>query len=184
METNMSEQALPEQPVETQQFQKTAPSTKEVIAYLAGKFPHCFILDGEVKPLKIGLFQDLAVALEGDEFVSKTSLRHALRAYTMSWRYLSACQIGAVRVGIQGEEAGEVDVQQAEHAAQTLAEAKAAFAERKAQQRKEQRKAFFKQKAREENAKKRSERKAAEPAKASTQSLEALANKFAHAKAR
>lgn len=170
---------MSEQQLETQQ--KTALPLKEVIAYLCEKFPNCFIAEGEAKPLKIGLFQELAVALEGDEKVSKTSLRQALRNYTMSWRYLHACRDGAVRVGLNGEKAGVVDTQQAEHAAQTLAEAKAAYAQRRAEaakeQRKVQRKEFFKQKAREENAKKRSESKTNAP-KASLESLAALESKF------
>lgn len=170
---------MSEQQLETQQ--KTALPLKEVIAYLCEKFPNCFIAEGEAKPLKIGLFQELAAALEGDEKVSKTSLRQALRNYTMSWRYLHACRDGAVRVGLSGEEAGVVDTQQAEHAAQTLAEAKAAYAQRRAEaakeQRKVQRKEFFKQKAREENAKKRSESKTNAP-KASLESLAALESKF------
>lgn len=172
---------MSEQQVEVQQNLKTTLSTKEVIAYLCEKFPLCFIPEGEAKPLKIGLFQELADALEGDEKVSKTLLRQALRNYTMSWRYLHACRDGAVRVDLHGNEAGVVDTQQAEHAAQTLAEAKAAYAERRAAEQKEQRKAqrkeFFKQKAREEHAKKRTERKPSAP-KASLESLAALESKF------
>ena len=56
--------------------------TKAIIAYLVEKFPLCFIAEGEAKPLKIGLFQDLAEALKDDERVSKTQLRQALRQYT------------------------------------------------------------------------------------------------------
>lgn len=173
----MSEQ-LELQQAELQQAQKTALSTKEVIAYLAEKFPLCFSLEGEAKPLKIGLFQELADALAEDEKISKTLLRQALRAYTANWRYLHGCKEGAVRVGLQGEEAGVVDAAQASHAAQTLAQAKAAFAEKKAQQRKEQRKAFFKQQAREANAKKRAEMKQKQQPKASLESLAALESKF------
>lgn len=176
----MSEQ-LELQQAELQQAQKTALSIKDVIAYLAEKFPLCFSLEGEAKPLKIGLFQELAEALADDEKVSKTLLRQALRAYTSNWRYLHGCKEGAVRVGLQGEEAGVVDATQALHAAQTLEQAKAAVAEKKAQQRKEQRKAFFKQQAKEANAKKRAEakaRKQEQPAKASLESLAALESKF------
>lgn len=154
-------------------------SIKEAIAYLAEKFPLCFSLEGEAKPLKIGLFQELADAVAGDEKISKTQLRQVLRAYTSNWRYLHGCKEGAIRVGLQGEEAGVVDATQAEHAAQTLEQAKAAFAEKKALQRKEQRKEFFKQQAKEANAKKRAEmRTKKEPAKASLESLAALESKF------
>lgn len=166
-----------------QSNQKTSLSTKEVIAYLCEKFPLCFVAEGEAKPLKIGLFQDLAEALAVDEKVSKTALRQALRTYTLGWRYLHACREGAVRVDLLGNEAGVVDTQQAEHAATSLAEAKAAYAERRAQEMKEkrkaERKAFFKQKARDENAKKRAElRKHADAPKASSESLAALESKF------
>lgn len=158
-------------------------SVKEAIAYLSEKFPLCFTLEGEAKPLKIGLFQELAEALAEDGKVSKTLLRQALRAYTANWRYLHACQAGATRVGLNGEACGVVEETQAEHAAQSLAQAKAAYAERKAQERKEKRKEFFKQKAKEANSQKRAEAKKrpqpkVEASKASLESLAALESKF------
>lgn len=175
MENTMSEQVAEL----AAQNAKSPFSIKEAIAYLVEKFPLCFSLEGEAKPLKIGLFQELADALAGDEKISKTQLRQVLRAYTSNWRYLHGCKEGAQRVGLQGEEAGVVDATQAEHAAQTLAQAKAAYAEKKAQQRKEQRKAFFKQQAKEANARKRAEEKAKNaPVKASLESLAALESKF------
>lgn len=166
--------------IQPQQNQQKALPIKEAIAYLVEKFPLCFSLEGEAKPLKIGLFQELAEALAGDEKISKTVLRQALRAYTSGWRYLHGCKAGAVRVGLAGEEAGVVDESQAQHAAETLAQAKAAYAEKRAQQNKEKRKAFFKQQAKEANAKKRAETKVKkdEPAKASLASLAALESKF------
>ena len=57
-------------------------NNKEIIAYLAEKFPRCFSIEGEAKPLKIGLFQDLSEALKDDGRVSKTQLRQAFRQYT------------------------------------------------------------------------------------------------------
>lgn len=160
--------------------QTTTLSIKEAIAYLAEKFPLCFFAEGEVKPLKVGLFQELADALAEEGKISKTLLRQVLRAYTMNWRYLHACKEGAVRVGLNGEEAGVIDAAQAEHAQKTLQEAKAAYAERRAQEnkekRKEQRKAFFKQQAKEQRQKK------PEAPKASLESLAALESKFAKGK--
>lgn len=147
---------MSEQQVElaTQLDKKTTMTTKETIIYLAEKFPLCFTVEGQVKPLKVGLFQELAQATSDDEKVSKTLLRQALRSYTMGWRYLAACTTDAVRVGLNGEPAGIVDATQAEHAAQALAEAKAAYTERREQQRKEQKKAFFKKQAQEQKQKK------------------------------
>lgn len=170
---------MSEQVVELQQTQKKSLPIKETIAYLVEKFPLCFSLEGEAKPLKIGLFQELALALADDEKVSKTVLRQALRAYTSNWRYLHGCKEGAIRIGLQGEEAGVVDATQAQHAAETLAQAKAAYLEKRAQQAKEKRKAFFKQQAKGANVKKSvKEKKRQEPAKASLESLAALESKF------
>jgi len=162
---------------------KVNPPVKEIIAYLAEKFPLCFSVEGEAKPIKIGLFEDLSAALADDETVSKTQLRQALRGYTMSWRYLAACKPNAVRVGLQGEEAGIVDEQQAEYAEQTLAQSRESVAARKAEQRKAERKEFFKKQRDEQNKTARKfTPKAKKPASnapaASAESLAALATKF------
>ncbi|WP_233117987.1 RNA chaperone ProQ [Aggregatibacter actinomycetemcomitans] len=106
-------------------------NNKEIIAYLAEKFPLCFSIEGEAKPLKIGLFQDLSEALKDDERVSKTQLRHALRQYTSNWRYLHGCKAGAMRVDLQGNPVGELEQEHADHAAQQ-AEAKALIAQKRA----------------------------------------------------
>lgn len=100
-------------------------NSKEVIAYIAECFPKCFTLEGEAKPLKIGIFQDLAERLNEDEKVSKTQLRAALRQYTSSWRYLHGVKPGAVRVDLDGNPCGELEEEHVEHAKATLAESKA-----------------------------------------------------------
>gem|GEM_PF-5016286 len=61
-------------------------SSKEVIAFLAERFPQCFSAEGEARPLKIGIFQDLVERVGGEMNLSKTQLRAALRLYTSSWR--------------------------------------------------------------------------------------------------
>lgn len=121
-------QALETQSAESQKLT----NNKDIIAYLAEKFPLCFSVEGEAKPLKIGLFQDLADALKDDERVSKTQLRHVLRQYTSNWRYLHGCRLGAVRVDLQGNPAGVLEQEHVDHAAQQLAEAKAKIAEKRA----------------------------------------------------
>ena len=63
----MTDSQLDVQLKETSSDIQKLTSNKEIIAYLAEKFPLCFILEGEAKPLKIGLFQDLAKALQDDE---------------------------------------------------------------------------------------------------------------------
>lgn len=107
-------------------------SSRDIIAYLVEKYPNCFSLTGAVKPLKIGIFQDLAEKLADDEVVSKTRLRQALRHYTSSWRYLKAIKLGAERVDIDGNKSAEIDQEQADYASKTLKESQAKVNQRKA----------------------------------------------------
>ena len=106
-------------------------STKDIIAYLSEKFPECFSIKGTVKPLKIGIFQDLAEKLNEDETVSKTRLRQALRHYTSSWRYLKIIKVGTSRVDVDGKEVAKIDEEQAAYASKTLKESQEKFGNKK-----------------------------------------------------
>ncbi len=106
-------------------------SSKEIIAYLAEKFPACFSIEGAAKPLKIGIFQELATELAEDEKVSKTRLRQALRHYTSSWRYLKSIKTGSFRIDLAGENAEAIDDAQAEYALKTLKESQEKFGNKK-----------------------------------------------------
>ncbi|GGM97068.1 MULTISPECIES: RNA chaperone ProQ [Shewanella] len=96
--------------------------TNAILAYLYETFPLCFIAEGETKPLKIGLFQDLAERLADDSKVSKTQLRVALRRYTSSWRYLKSVKAGAQRVDLDGQPCGELEQEHIDHAQAMLKE--------------------------------------------------------------
>ncbi|AXF75680.1 RNA chaperone ProQ [Erwinia tracheiphila] len=100
-------------------------SSKEVITFLAERFPQCFSAEGEARPLKIGIFQDLVERVQGEMGLSKTQLRSALRLYTSSWRYLYGIKAGASRVDLDGNACGVLDEQHVEHARKQLEEAKA-----------------------------------------------------------
>lgn len=108
-----------------------AATVKDVLAYLATQFPACFNLTGEAKPLKVGIFQDLAERLQNDATVSKTQLRQALRIYTSSWRYLEATKEGVTRINLDGVAGEPIDASQAEHASKLLSESKAKAAEKR-----------------------------------------------------
>lgn len=110
-------------------------SSKEVIAFLAESFPQCFCIEGEAKPLKIGIFQDIVERVPAESQISKTRLRSALRLYTSSWRYLHGIKAGAKRVDLDGNACGELDEQHVEHARKQLEEAKARVQAHRAQQR-------------------------------------------------
>ena len=108
-------------------------NNKQIITFLTEQFPLCFTAGSNAaKPLKIGIFQELASRLEGDERVSKTQLRGALRQYTLSWRYLHCVKESVKRVDLDGNEGDEVSAEHAEHALKTLKESKEkAFANKK-----------------------------------------------------
>lgn len=114
----------------TEQNVKAA-TVKDVLAHLAAQFPACFSLTGEAKPLKIGIFQELAERLQNDTTVSKTQLRQALRIYTSSWRYLEATKEGVARVDLDGVAGESIDASQAEHARKLLDDSKAKAAEKR-----------------------------------------------------
>lgn len=99
-------------------------NSKEVIAYLAKQFPLCFIAEGEAKPLKIGIFQDLVKRLDSETCISKTQLRSALRLYTTSWRYLYGIKVGAERVDLDGNGCGLLEQEHVDFAREQLEQAK------------------------------------------------------------
>ncbi len=116
-------------------------SSKEVIAFLAERFPQCFSAEGEARPLKIGIFQDLVERVQGENNLSKTQLRSALRLYTSSWRYLYGIKAGAIRVDLDGNACGVLDEQHVEHARKQLEEAKARVQAQRDQQKAKKREA-------------------------------------------
>ncbi|MBD9642766.1 MULTISPECIES: RNA chaperone ProQ [Pantoea] len=116
-------------------------SSKEVIAFLAERFPQCFSAEGEARPLKIGIFQDLVERVQGELSLSKTQLRSALRLYTSSWRYLYGIKAGAIRVDLDGNACGVLDEQHVEHARKQLEEAKARVQAQRDQQKAKKREA-------------------------------------------
>ncbi len=86
---------------------------KETLDLLCSYFPKAFIKDGDAKPLKIGIFDDLKAAIAGKEDLSVSKVRAALRLYTTRLRYLFCLKEGAKRVDLEGN---EVDVVSSEHA--------------------------------------------------------------------
>ncbi|KAA9001705.1 RNA chaperone ProQ [Affinibrenneria salicis] len=109
-------------------------SSREVIAFLAERFPLCFTAEGETRPLKIGIFQDLIARVPESDNVSKTQLRSALRLYTSSWRYLYGIKPGAQRVDLDGNPCGELEQQHVDHARKQLEDAKARVQAQRAEQ--------------------------------------------------
>lgn len=109
-------------------------SPRAIIEFLAEKFPACFSVKGEAKPLKVGIFEELAAAVADVEGLSKTKLRQAVRHYTSSIRYLQSVKNGAKRIDLQGVEGEAIEAEHQQHAEEKLKEIHARLAERKKQQ--------------------------------------------------
>lgn len=108
-------------------------SADELLARLCEAFPLCFSARGECRPLKIGILDALVAATAGWPGVSKTRLREVLRRYTNTTRYLQGVAGARQRVGLDGEDGGEVVADHVSHAQQQLEERRARFqAQRKA----------------------------------------------------
>lgn len=96
-----------------------------VIDWLIEHFPNAFFKKGiHVKPLKIGIFDDIIdfyERLDSPPF-SKKALREALNYYSASPAYLSCQKEHAARVDIYGNEVDTVTAEQAKYAYQRLQE--------------------------------------------------------------
>ena len=85
----------------------------EALELLYKHFPKCFIKEGDCKPLKIGILEDLRSKIEGIEGLSISKARAAVRLYTSRLRYHYCCKEGAKRIDLDGN---EIDTISAEHA--------------------------------------------------------------------
>lgn len=86
---------------------------KETLELLYKTF-QSFVKDGEARPLKIGIFEDLKEKCASVEGLSISKVRAALRLYTSRLKYLYSVKEGAPRIDIDGNECG--DTVSAEHA--------------------------------------------------------------------
>lgn len=96
---------------------KAAPKSKNrnaniaAIGLICETYPKTFNRE-TVRPLKIGIQEELLA----DEKMSKGKIKRALASYVRAPAYYRSLQAGAQRVDLQGEDAGEVTEQEAEHA--------------------------------------------------------------------
>lgn len=81
---------------------------KEALGLLYVNFPKAFIKEGNVKPLKIGIFNDLKGKIEGIEGLTLSKVRAALRMYTSQLRYLHSVVEGAKRIDLEGNEIEDI----------------------------------------------------------------------------
>lgn len=90
-------------------------SSQKRLEHWVKTFPKAF-MPGQPQPLKIGIHEDLEAVEGGDQ----KKIRRALAGYVKLPRYLRSLKTGAVRLDLQGGNAGFVTQQEAEFAQQQL----------------------------------------------------------------
>lgn len=97
----------------------------EIIDWLIESFPNAFFKKGhQIKPLKIGIFDDIVdfyERLEAPPF-SKKLLKEALSYYSASPAYLTCQKAQCARIDIYGNEVDVVTPEQAKYAFQRYQE--------------------------------------------------------------
>lgn len=94
---------------------KPHPHPKEVLRSWCQRYPNTFMLE-QPQPLQIGLHETLA---DIDQLDIKL-VRRALAHYVKTPRYLRCLRTGAVRLDLQGHNAGFVTAEEAQHAQDEL----------------------------------------------------------------
>lgn len=101
---------------------KTKPAWLEQAQYgvelLKAHFPKCFKELKEVRPLKIGIKQDLVKHLSGREDIvigDKACMVNSLAYYVNSVAYHKNMNSGTMRIDLEGEDAGPVTVEEAQY---------------------------------------------------------------------
>lgn len=89
---------------------------KEALELLYVHFPKAFIKEGDCKPLKIGILEDLKPLVADIEGLSISKVRAAVRVYTTRLRYFYSVREGAMRVDLNGNEVDAVNAEHAEYA--------------------------------------------------------------------
>ncbi|MFY0656734.1 ProQ/FINO family protein [Neptunomonas sp.] len=96
---------------------KNRAANQAALKLLMETYPKTFNRE-DVKPLKIGIQDDLLA----EEKVAKNKIKRALASYVRSPQYFRSMVEGVDRVDLQGEAAGKVTAEEAEHAKSQLKE--------------------------------------------------------------
>lgn len=94
---------------------KNRAANMAAVQLLMDAYPEVFSREN-VRPLKIGIQEDLVA----DDKVSRTKIKRALASYVRSPQYLRSFKEGAERIGLDGQPAGQVSAEEAEHARNKL----------------------------------------------------------------
>ena len=106
---------------------------QEALELLYKHFPKAFIKEGDCKPLKVGILEDLKPRISDIEGLSVSKVRAAVRFYTSRLRYFYAMREGAMRIDLDGNEIEPVSAEHAEYARTRFSEINAKRRPAKAQ---------------------------------------------------
>lgn len=104
------------------QREKSREAVRHVLAWLSKTFPKAFNIDGAIRPLKIGILQDILAYAEqhGGLPCSKSKLRKALVVFTRRMEYLTCVKMRDIRINLNGEEVEPVSEDGAKLAVQRI----------------------------------------------------------------
>lgn len=120
----MRRQALHPRTAALNQKQKNASKRSRLLAlhWLASTFPQAFDNSVKIRPLKIGIIDDILAFTEKTSFneISNAKLREAVALFTRRVDYLSCLKAREMRIDLEGEPVNLVTEEEAEKAASKL----------------------------------------------------------------
>lgn len=104
------------------QREKSREAVRHVLTWLSTTFPKAFNVEGAIRPLKVGILQDILAYAEqnGGLPFSKAKLRKALVVFTRRMEYLTCVKMRDTRIGLDGEEVEAVSEEGAKLAVQRI----------------------------------------------------------------
>lgn len=104
------------------QREKSRESVRHALAWLSKTFPKAFDVEGAIRPLKVGILQDiLAYANEhGGLPCSMSKLRKALVVFTRRMEYLTCVKMRDTRIDLEGKEVDPVSEEASKLAIQRI----------------------------------------------------------------
>ncbi|KTD17716.1 ProQ/FinO family protein [Legionella jordanis] len=101
------------------QKNKSKKARNEALLWLAATFPHVFDNSLRIRPLKIGIMEDILVYADkaAEHGISKSKLREAVVVFTRRIDYLACLKAREMRVDLEGNPVSMVSEEEAERAA-------------------------------------------------------------------
>lgn len=104
------------------QREKSREAVRHVLKWLSETFPKAFDVEGAIRPLKIGIYNDIMayVNANGGLTFSMSKLRKALVVFTGRMQYLTCVKMRDMRVDLNGEDVEQVSEEAAKIAAEKI----------------------------------------------------------------